>query len=127
MSVSDSPTLKTALWRGVRGRCPNCGRGHIFDRFLKVADRCEACGEEFFHHRADDFPAYIVIVIVGHVICASLLFVELTWSFSDVDEMAVFLPLTLFLAIALIQPVKGAVVALQWGPRHARLLRPQGR
>ena len=58
----------TALKRGFLQRCPACGRGRLFGRFLKVADRCRACGTEFHHHRADDFPPYIVMLIVGHVV-----------------------------------------------------------
>src|ERR1019366_4716522 len=61
-------TAAQALTRGVRGRCPNCGRGKMFSGFLKVADRCPECGEELFHQRADDFPAYLVILLVGHIV-----------------------------------------------------------
>ena len=62
------PRAAQALWRGFRGRCPACGEGRMFRAFLKVADECPHCGEELHHHRADDFPAYLVIVIVGHIL-----------------------------------------------------------
>ena len=68
--------LSRPLVRGLRGRCPKCGEGRLFRAFLKVADNCPACGEEFHHHRADDFPAYLVIVIVGHIVVAMVLAVE---------------------------------------------------
>lgn len=35
-------SLKTDLWNGLRGKCPACGKGHMFRAFLKVADRCDA-------------------------------------------------------------------------------------
>ncbi len=114
MSVAETSPLKTALWRGFLGRCPHCGRGGIFRAFLKVADHCQFCGEEFFHHRADDLPAYLVMVVVGHFIVGILLFVEAARLLGYWAELAVFLPLTFFLSLALLQPVKGAVVALQW-------------
>ncbi len=69
-------TASQAVMRGLRGRCPNCGRGRMFSRFLKVADRCTVCGEELFHQRADDFPAYLVIVLVGHTVVPLSLLVE---------------------------------------------------
>src|SRR6186997_745157 len=69
-------SISKAMWRGFLGRCPNCGEGALFGRFLKVADACEVCGEEFPHHRADDFPAYLVIVVVGHIIVPLVLSVE---------------------------------------------------
>jgi uncharacterized protein (DUF983 family) len=100
--------------RGLLGRCPHCGEGHMFRAFLKVADNCPACGEELHHHRADDFPAYLVIVIVGHVVVAGTLAVEVTYGWPLWLHALVWLPLTTALALALIQPVKGFVVAWQW-------------
>ena len=67
------------MWRGFRCRCPKCGKGHLFGKYLKVADHCEECGEEF-HHRADDFPAYLVIIVVGHIIVPAILAVESAYS-----------------------------------------------
>jgi uncharacterized protein (DUF983 family) len=107
-------SLKADMLRGFLGRCPRCGQGRIFRAFLKVADRCQACGQELFHHRADDFPAYLVIVFVGHLIAAMLLYVEAAHLMSAWAELALFLPLTLLMSIGLLQPTKGAVVALQW-------------
>src|ERR1041384_690337 len=106
--------LKTALWRGLMGRCPHCGKGRVFRAFLKVADRCDVCGEELHHQRADDFPAYLVIVIVGHLVVPLVLNVEMAYQPAYWVHAVLWLPLTLILALLLIQPVKGAVVALQW-------------
>jgi uncharacterized protein (DUF983 family) len=95
-------------------RCPHCGEGRLFGRFLKVLDHCPVCGEELFHHRADDFPAYIVIVIVGHVIVSGILAVEIAYRPPYWVHLAIWLPLTVIGALALLQPVKGAIVGLQW-------------
>ena len=57
--------LRHEIVRGLLGRCPCCGKGRMFGAFLKVKDHCEVCGEELHHQSADDFPAYLVIVIVG--------------------------------------------------------------
>src|SRR6185436_4896034 len=105
-------SFKADIWRGLRGRCPNCGRGRIFRAFLKVADRCPECGEEFHHQQADDFPAYLVIVVVGHLVVPLVLHVEMSYQPAYWIHAALFLPLTLALSLMLIQPVKGAVVAL---------------
>ena len=72
-------SLKTDLWNGLRGRCPNCGKGRMFRAFLKVADQCDVCGEELHHQRADDFPAYLVIIIVGHLVVPLILNVEMAY------------------------------------------------
>jgi uncharacterized protein (DUF983 family) len=107
-------TAAQAVLRGLLGRCPNCGRGRMFGRFLKVADRCPACGEELFHHRADDFPAYLVIVLVGHTVVPLALLVETEYAPAMWLQVALWVPVTIGLALGLIQPVKGAVVAMQW-------------
>jgi uncharacterized protein (DUF983 family) len=106
-----------AIFRGMRGRCPNCGEGKIFCRFLKIADRCPACGESLHHHRADDFPAYVVIVIVGHIVVPLVLMAETNYAWPYALHLAVWLPLTLALSVGLLTPVKGAIVGLQWGFR----------
>jgi uncharacterized protein (DUF983 family) len=103
-----------ALWRGFRGRCPACGEDRMFGAFLKVADRCPHCGEELHHHRADDFPAYLVIVVVGHILVPIILAVETEIGPPLLVSMMLWPSLALAMTLGLLQPVKGAVVAIQW-------------
>jgi uncharacterized protein (DUF983 family) len=103
-----------AVWRGFTMRCPNCGSGHLFGRFLKVADHCGVCGEDYAPQRADDLPAYLVIVVVGHLVVPALLAIEIAYSPPPWLQLLIWLPVTLFSALALLQPTKGAVIALQW-------------
>ncbi len=104
----------TAMRRGFRGRCPNCGQGKLFRAFLKVADRCESCGEDLHHHRADDAPAYFNIVIVGHIVAPLVLFVETTFEPPYWVHLALWFPLIIGLSFGLMQPIKGTIVAWQW-------------
>lgn len=104
-----------AMWRGFRGRCPACGRGRMFGKFLKVNDACPDCGEELHHHRADDFPAYLVIFIAGHILVPIVLAVETMSVLPFWLSMTLWPLVALAMTVALIQPVKGAVVAMQWG------------
>jgi uncharacterized protein (DUF983 family) len=108
-----SRSLMSDLTRGFLGRRPCCGEGGIFGAFLKV-NRCSVCGEELHHHRADDFPAYLVILTVGHRVVPMALSVETELAPSYWIHRALWLPLTLGMAIGLLQPIKGAVVAVQW-------------
>ena len=107
----------TALKRGFRGRCPRCGEGKLFRAFLKTADHCSACGQDFTPHRADDLPAYLVIVIVGHIVVPLALMIETNYSPPVALQLAIYLPLTFIASLVLLQPVKGAVVAVQWALR----------
>jgi uncharacterized protein (DUF983 family) len=106
--------LWPALRRGFLGRCPNCSRGKMFRAFLKVAERCPVCGEALHHHRADDAPAYFVILIVGHLVVPLALVTEVAFAPPYWVHAVLWLPLTVGLAIGLLQPVKGAIVAWQW-------------
>jgi uncharacterized protein (DUF983 family) len=112
-----SISLPKAMLRGFAMKCPNCGKGHLFGRFLKVADHCEVCGEDFTPQRADDFPAYLVIVTVGHVVVPALLAVEMAYAPPAWLQLLIWLPVTLFSALGLLQPTKGAIVGLQWQTR----------
>jgi uncharacterized protein (DUF983 family) len=111
------PTIQTAMLRGARCTCPACGEGQLFRKYLKVADSCPACGEELFHHRADDMPAYIVMSIVAHVVVGLLFWAEFTYAPPTWLHLSLWLPLTIILTLALLPPVKGAIVGLQWALR----------
>jgi uncharacterized protein (DUF983 family) len=106
------PSLGTALARGLNGRCPSCGQGRLFRTFLKVVPACEHCRAPLGLARADDAPPYFTILIVGHIVIPAMLIMQKTsdpplWLLS-----AIFLPLTLFLSLGLLQPIKGAIVGL---------------
>jgi uncharacterized protein (DUF983 family) len=113
-AISQAISLPKALARGFAMKCPNCGRGHLFGRFLKVVDHCEVCAEDYTPQRADDFPAYLVIVIVGHIVVPALLAVAVAYNPPAWLQLAIWLPITLFASLGLLQPVKGTIVALQW-------------
>lgn len=106
-----------ALARGLGCRCPHCGEGRLFAGFLSVAPACEACGEDLSHQRADDAPPYFVIFITGHIVVPLSLSVEFNFAPPYWLHLVIWLPLTLILAIGLLRPVKGAVVAAQWALR----------
>src|SRR5215468_5412292 len=109
--------LWSSLKRGFCGRCPRCGEGRLFRAFLKVDNRCSVCGLDFTPHRADDLPAYLVIAIVGHIVVPAALFIETDYSPPVWLQLAIYLPFTLIASLALLQPMKGAVVGLQWALR----------
>jgi uncharacterized protein (DUF983 family) len=107
----------TSMKRGFRSRCPRCGEGKLFRAFLKVDDNCSVCGLDFTPHRADDLPAYLVIIIVGHIVVPTALMIETNYSPPVALQLAIYLPFTLIASLLLLQPVKGAVVGMQWALR----------
>ena len=106
-----------AMKNGFSMRCPRCGEGKLFDGYLTVNESCSACGEQFWHHRADDAPPYMVITIVGHIVVPLLLAVEMAWHWEEWQHMITWLPLTVVLCLVLLPPIKGALIAYQWALR----------
>jgi uncharacterized protein (DUF983 family) len=109
--------LKPALMRGWRRRCPNCGAGPMMRGYLKVRDDCPVCGEDLHHQRADDGPAYLTILIVGHVLAPLLLWAFVTWRPDPLTLFAIFSVGTVALSLFLLPRLKGAMVAFQWAKR----------
>lgn len=115
--ADDEREVRTAMWRGYRRRCPSCGEGHLLQGYLKVRDRCPVCREELHHHRADDGPAYLTILIVGHLMAPLLL-----WAFVEYrpDPFVLFTIFTIGcvgLSLYLLPRLKGLIVGFQWSRR----------
>jgi len=110
-------TWNHAMLRGFLMRCPACGEGGMFARFMKVADTCPHCHEELHHHRADDAPPYFTVFIVGHIMIPLVLVIEKIWHPNMVWFVSATLIVTLMLTGFLMPRVKGAVVAMQWALR----------
>jgi uncharacterized protein (DUF983 family) len=106
-----------SIWRGTKCLCPQCGTGRLFGNFIKPVEACAACGEDYTHQRADDLPAYIVVVIVGHIMVGGFLATEMLLSLPNWAHLAIWMPVTILASLALLQPVKGAVIGLQWANR----------
>jgi uncharacterized protein (DUF983 family) len=115
--ATDDRPLGPALRLGWAGRCPACGQGRLMPAYLRVAEECPACGEALHHHRADDGPAYLTILIVGKAVMAIYLAVYLTFAPSPLVMIALCWSLALVLALWLLPRIKGAMVALQWSRR----------
>lgn len=103
-----------ALARGLRGQCPRCGAGALFRRWLKPHLACPACAVDWSPQQADDFPAYISILLTGHLLAPLIVMLVVDWDLGPGALAAILLPLTVILMLGLLQPAKGAVIALQW-------------
>jgi uncharacterized protein (DUF983 family) len=116
-AVEAGRPLGRSIKRGMLNRCPNCGTGRLFRAFLKPVDACAACGEDISHHRADDLPAYLVIVVVGHVLLTGYMLTDMVLLVSPWVHLAIWVPLAVLAALLTIQPIKGGVIGLQWALR----------
>lgn len=103
--------------RGFMCRCPACGEGKLFNSYLKTKDTCPKCAEDLHHQRADDAPPYFTMMIIAHIVIPAVLIVERMWKPEIWLQLAVWLPATLIMTLALLPAVKGSIVGLQWALR----------
>ncbi len=102
------------IGRGLLGRCPRCGEGHLFQGFLALRPRCEHCGLDFDFADAGDGPAVFVILIGGFVVVFAAMVVEFVYQPSYWVHAALWLPLILLLTLGPLRPIKGLLIALQY-------------
>jgi uncharacterized protein (DUF983 family) len=102
------------LLSGLAGRCPNCGEGHLFDGFLKVAPSCEACGFDLGSADSGDGPAVFVILVGGFLVAFAALFTEVAVHPPVWVHLVLWLPITVIVCLALLRPFKGAMLAAQF-------------
>jgi uncharacterized protein (DUF983 family) len=103
-----------AIAKGFRCKCPNCGNGPLLKSYLKVNNTCAVCSQELYHHRADDGPAYLTILIVGHLMAPALHFTFVTWRPEPLTLFTIFAVGCVGLSLYLLPRLKGAIVGFQW-------------
>ena len=102
---------------GLAGRCPRCGEGRLFRGFLSVAPACEHCGLDFAFADAGDGPAVFVTLFAGFLVLGMALWVELAYEPPFWIHLLVFAPLTLIVCLAILRPLKGLLVAMQYATK----------
>ena len=107
------------LLAGALGRCPNCGDGYLFDGFLKVAARCEACGFDLAKADSGDGPAVFVILIAGFIVAFGALFTEMAFDPPVWVTLLIWMPATLVISGLLLRPMKGLMLAAQFKNKAA--------
>lgn len=110
-------STRRSMLRGWRRKCPNCGAGPMMKTYLKVRDSCPICDEELYHHRADDGPAYLTILIVGHIMAPAIIWAFTTFRPDPMVLASTFTVGCVALSLYLLPRLKGAIVGLQWAKR----------
>ena len=113
----DDRPMRQAMVRGWRQRCPACGSGPMLQGYLKVRDHCPVCDEALHHHRADDGPAYLTIVVVGKLLTPLIFWVFTAFRPDPVVMSVAFSIAAVALSLYLLPRLKGMLVAIQWSRR----------
>ena len=104
--------LFRSIGRGLRHRCPNCGEGRLFGRYLKVEPHCRGCGHELDLYPADDGPAYLTILLVGHLIIGPALFFPIVWESPPQYSLPILLGALLLITLLGLPRIKGGWIGL---------------
>lgn len=111
---SSSLSYGTALTRGLKRRCPHCGVGTLLHGYLKPVTECEACGADFSHISADDGPAWVTILVLGHVVVPLMLYFGRDESV-PLWIACVILSVIMLIGVYVVLPrAKGLFIALIW-------------
>ena len=108
-----SPARINAIRAGLLCRCPNCGKGPLFKGFLKIVDRCEACGFDFTRLNTGDGAAIFIMQIAGGIVVFSALYFQIAYEPPIWLMLLIALPMSLILSLGLMRPGKGLMIALQ--------------
>jgi uncharacterized protein (DUF983 family) len=106
-----------ALGRGLRKRCPACGRGSLFQGYAATAARCAACGLDIGGHQADDAPPYVTAFVVGHLVIPLVLLARQAFDLSVTAQFLLWTPLAIAATAWFLPVSKGALIAIQWANR----------
>lgn len=102
---------------GLRGRCPRCGTGKLFDGFLDLAPDCGVCGLDNGFASSGDGPAVFVTLIAGAIVVGLALWTDVAYDPPLAVLFSIFLPLTLVVCLGILRPLKGLLIALQYRNR----------
>ncbi|MFQ5346870.1 MAG: DUF983 domain-containing protein [Rhodothalassiaceae bacterium] len=110
-------------WAGLRGRCPRCGKGALYDGFLAVRESCDVCGLDLSKADSGDGPAIFIMLALGFVVTGAALWVEVAFSPPYWVHAVLWTPLIVLGSIGLLRPFKATLIALQYhhGAREGRL------
>ena len=108
------PEKSVVLWRGFLGACPACGKGQLYWRYLKVNGRCEACDTDLARYPADDGPAYLTILVIGHLVVAPMLVFSIVWRSNPAIALPIILTALAILTLAVLPRIKGGWIGLMY-------------
>lgn len=118
--MADEKSILTGLKRGLSRRCPNCGEGRLFTKYLKIRRPCEVCGADNTIYPSDDFPPYLTILITGHVLVPLFILTDRAYAPPLWLESVIWLPATVIMCLALLPSMKSATVGLCWATNMVR-------
>ena len=109
-----SPPEPSPIAAGLTGRCPRCNARTLFDGWIRFADRCDVCGLDFSSFNVGDGAAAFLTLILGALVAAMAITVELVFSPPFWVHIILWPPITLALILGSLRGSKGILLALEY-------------
>ena len=106
--------LIRSIGRGLAHHCPACGHGRLFGRYLKVEAQCARCEHPLARYPADDGPAYLTILLVGHLLIGPLLLFPIVWESPPLYSLPIILGGLTVVTLLALPRVKGGWIGLMY-------------
>ena len=97
----------TLLLRALRRRCPACGAGPVFSRWLRMFERCPGCGIRFEREEGFFLGVYFINIFITQLVVIAFIAVAFALTLPDSPTPAI-------LAGALLLAVLVPVVIYPW-------------
>lgn len=107
-------SIPAVLLSGILKKCPNCAKGNVYSKYLKVNDRCKKCNEELHSYRTDDFGPWLSIIIAGHIMVPLVLAVEQNYALDLWLQAIIWIPLTILTVLFLLPISKSICLSILW-------------
>lgn len=117
MPADENPETKRAwpaIWRGIKCRCPRCGRGKLFHHYIEQVEHCAMCGEPLARYNVGLILPLVVITVMVHVIGFVMLEMELSGRGNPLVYLYVLVPLSVIVPLAILPSSKGGIIGLLW-------------
>ena len=99
------------------GLCPQCGARTLFEGAIKFAPRCRACGLDFARFNVGDGPAAFLTLIVGALVTALAIWVEVAFEPPFWVHILLWTPVTVGAVILGLRAGKAALLAAEFQKR----------
>lgn len=110
----DALSIPALIRDAARGSCPQCGARSLFAGPVRFAPKCVGCGLDFARFNVGDGPAAFLILIVGAVMVAMALTLELRVHPPLWLHALIWTPLTVLAVMGSLRIAKGALLNLEY-------------
>lgn len=114
MPDSQETKMQWILRTGWKGLCPRCGKGKMFKAWLKIADRCDACGLDYRFAAPDDGPAFFSLLIAAFPLGFFVVWIQAAFEPAWWVHLLTSVPLMLAGCLLPLRPIKGWLVSSQY-------------